>query len=217
MIVGFYLWQASRGAPTAGLLGLSADPLPGYANNLRVHKTDAYGNDRSAILGTVAAGDTIEVLVSGVSQPGGEVFTAVVTGTPTTASSVYTFPFTIRQDFEASDEPGDGTAVAFGSGAGADPAGWPDVDELIQVLNLGDDGGTDWQTTLERVLAAAITRVKSDVGLWDEASDAPTVNQSQAALRMAFLMWTSPESPSLGLDPSYRSLLSGQRRRFAVA
>lgn len=102
-------------------------------------------------------------------------------------------------------------------------AEWPDTDELAQVLNVDNVG--DWQTTLDRVLAAAISKVKSDVGSWDEDVDEPTPNLAQAALRMAELMATRPDSGagqfvnsrSLQHDPTYLRLLTGQRRRFGIA
>lgn len=216
-VVGFYLWTTARGAPGTGAVGLESDPLPGYANTLLVSDTDAYGNDRSASLDLVLEGSVISIAVGGPTEAGGgRTFNAVVNDTPT-AGAVYGFPFVVRQDFDTDDEPSDGAPIAFAAEAAGDPAGWPTVAELAQALNLGTDGATDWADTLDRVMASAIARVKSDVGDWSEGSDAPTSSQAQAALRMGFLMWTSPESPSLGLDPSYRGLLSGQRRRFAIA
>lgn len=97
-------------------------------------------------------------------------------------------------------------------------ADWPDTDELKRVLNVDDDGGDDWTTTLERVLAAAISRVKSDVTGWDEADDEPTEAQAQAALRMAELIATRPNAtPESVTDPTYWRLLKGSRRRFAIS
>ena len=91
---------------------------------------------------------------------------------------------------------------------------WPDTEELAQVLNV--DNEQDWSTTLDRVMAAAIDKVKSDVGGWDEATDEPTSAMAQAALRMAELFATRPDSPGLAKDPTYLRLLTGQRRRFGV-
>ena len=95
-------------------------------------------------------------------------------------------------------------------------AAWPDTDELAQVLNV--DNVTDWQTTLDRVLASAIFKVKSDVGAWDEDVDEPDDNLAQAALRMGELLSLRPEA-AVGVvsDPTYRRLLKGHRRRFGVA
>lgn len=103
-------------------------------------------------------------------------------------------------------------------------ADWPDAAELKQVLNVDSD---DWDTTLDRVLAAAIRRVKSDVGQWDEDTDVPTDSMAQAALRMAELMAERPQvvaglgsqsqaAASLSKDPTYLSLLVGQRRSFGI-
>jgi len=102
-------------------------------------------------------------------------------------------------------------------------AAWPDTAELAQVLNV--ENVTDWQTTLDRVLAAAIRKVKSDVGLWDDNVDEPDASLAQAALRMAELMATRPDA-GIGrfasaqvttTDPTYLRLLSGHRRRFGLA
>lgn len=95
-------------------------------------------------------------------------------------------------------------------------AAWPDTDELAQVLNV--DNVADWQTTLDRVMAAAIRRVKGDVGLWDDNVDEPDENLAQAALRMGELLSLRPEAAAgVGDDPTYRRLLSGHRRRFGVS
>ena len=101
-------------------------------------------------------------------------------------------------------------------------ADWPDTAELAQVLNVDNVG--DWQTTLDRVLAAAIAKVKSDRGNWDDDVDEPTDNLAQAALRMAELISTRPDaparafvnSPAIAQDPTYLRLLTGQRRRFGI-
>ena len=96
-------------------------------------------------------------------------------------------------------------------------ADWPELDELKQVLNVTDD---DWDTRLTTVLAAAIGKVKRDVGGWDEDTDEPDEALSQAALRMGELMSERPTGPTqrtLGQDPDYRSLLSGHRRKFGIA
>lgn len=101
-------------------------------------------------------------------------------------------------------------------------ASWPDTDELAQVLNVDNVG--DWQTTLDRVLDAAIRKVKSDVGLWDDDVDEPDSSLAQAALRMAELMATRPEGTAARFaaavaaqDPTYLRLLTGHRRRFGIA
>lgn len=95
-------------------------------------------------------------------------------------------------------------------------ADWPDADELKQVLNVDSD---DWVTTLERVRQAAIKKVKSDRGAWDELVDEPDDNLAQAALRMAELISERPPGVTLSelsKDPTYRTLMSGHRRRFGI-
>lgn len=96
-------------------------------------------------------------------------------------------------------------------------AEWPEVEELAQVVDVTNVD--DWQTTLDRVLAAAIAQVKSDVGGWDEYEDEPDDSLAQAALRMAELISERPTTPTpeLGADPTYQRLLKGHRRRFAIA
>ena len=95
-------------------------------------------------------------------------------------------------------------------------ADWPDTTELAQVLNI--DNVVDWQTTLDRVLASAIARVKSEVGNWDEDVDEPDDNLAQAALRMGELLSLRPEAAAgASSDPTYRRLLYGHRRSFGVA
>lgn len=102
---------------------------------------------------------------------------------------------------------------------------WPDIEELKQVLDVASD---DWDgeessggsvTRLTRLLAAAIARVKTDVGDWDEMTDEPDEALSQAALRMAELFALRPEVASGGAanDPTYARLLKGHRRAFGIA
>ena len=97
------------------------------------------------------------------------------------------------------------------------PPAWPDADELVQVLNIEND--TDWQTTIDSTLAAAIATVKSNVGDWDEQTDEPTENLSRAALRLAVLISQQPSAPVPALikDPTYQMLLTGQRRKWGIA
>jgi len=104
-------------------------------------------------------------------------------------------------------------------------AEWPDAEELKQVLDITS---TDWDDTIDRVLAAAIARVKLDVGDWDEYEDEPDESEAQAALRMAELISARPETfvtvaagristSDLGVDPTYQALLKGHRRKFSIA
>lgn len=96
-------------------------------------------------------------------------------------------------------------------------ADWPDTDELARVLDV-DPQSTDWITTLDRVMAAAIFWVKSKVGVWDDAVDAPTEGQAQAALRMAELIALRPETAAAvgDNDPTILRLLMGTRRKFGI-
>jgi len=95
-------------------------------------------------------------------------------------------------------------------------ADWPDTAELAQVLDV--ENVADWQTTLGRVQAAAISKVKQDVGRWDDDVDEPDDNLAQAALRMAELMSERPgqRTELLGRDPAYQALLFGHRRSFGI-
>jgi hypothetical protein len=100
---------------------------------------------------------------------------------------------------------------------------WPDLDELKQVLDVTS---TDWDgepisgegpTRLTRLLAAAIAKVKLDVGNWDEMADAPDESLAQAALRAAELIALRPEA-AVGViaDPTYNNLMYGHRRSFGI-
>lgn len=96
-------------------------------------------------------------------------------------------------------------------------ADWPDLDEFKQVVNI-DFQVDNWTTTLQRILDAAIARVKLDVGVWDDVLDEPTPALAQAALRMAELIAERPEAATEGTDdPTYQRLLFGGRKRFALA
>jgi DNA mismatch repair protein MutH len=110
----------------------------------------------------------------------------------------------------------------FGSGSGSGSGGiqWPELDELKQVLDVTSD---DWDgdlddTRLTRLLAAAIDKVKQDVGDWDELTDQPDANLAQAALRMGEMMALRPEAAAQAAsDPTYQRLIYGHRRRFGIA
>ncbi len=95
-------------------------------------------------------------------------------------------------------------------------ADWPGPAELKQVLDIES---TDWDETVDRVLSAAIRKVKSDVGVWDDATDEPDDNLAQAALRMAELISLRPQASLVDTssDPTYQRLMSGHRKRFAIA
>lgn len=93
-------------------------------------------------------------------------------------------------------------------------ADWPDAVELKRVLDVTGD---EWDLTLDRVLASAVSRVKGDVGAWDEDLDLPDDNLSGAALRMAELLALRPEAAvDASKDPTYQRLLKGRRRSFGV-
>ena len=94
-------------------------------------------------------------------------------------------------------------------------ADWPGPDEVKKVLDVTSE---DWDDTLDRVLSAAIDRVKGDVGAWDDDVDEPTDNLAQAALRMAELLALRPEAAAQASgDPTYMRLLKGSRQRFGFS
>ena len=95
-------------------------------------------------------------------------------------------------------------------------ADWPGLDELKLRLDVTSE---DHDDTLEKDLASGISKVKADVGSWDEYEDAPDDALSQAALRAAELIATRPEGDAavVGSDPTYAALLKGHRRVFGIA
>lgn len=97
-------------------------------------------------------------------------------------------------------------------------AAWPDVEEVIRLLDIGDQ---EWiEEHLENALEAAIEYVKTDVGDWDEYVDIPTTKMRQAALRaVAVMRVNAPDDGwrALASDRIYRSLMFGHKRRFGVA
>ncbi len=100
-------------------------------------------------------------------------------------------------------------------GSGTTLGDWPTVEELKQVLDITSD---DWDVTVERVLEAAIAKVKADVGDWDEIVDEPDESLAQAALRMGELLALRPEAAASSIaDPTYDKLLFGHRRTFGIA
>jgi hypothetical protein len=100
-------------------------------------------------------------------------------------------------------------------------AEWPDTDELAQVLNIAPDANiADWQTTLDRVLAAAIQTVREDVGIAEDDYDwEPDEKVAAAALRLAELMGLRPDAVpgQFRQDPTYLLYLKGRRRVFGIA
>lgn len=97
-------------------------------------------------------------------------------------------------------------------------AEWPTVDEVENLLNLGD---AEWiGDHLQHALDAAIEGVKQDVGDWDEDTDEPDERLRQAALRACqVLRVNAPDDGwrELRRDRIYLSLIQGHRRRFGVA
>lgn len=95
-------------------------------------------------------------------------------------------------------------------------AQWPAVAELKQVLDVTSD---DWDDTLDAVLAAAIIKVKKDVGHWNDTVDEPDDSLNRAALRMAELMALKPEVATAVRvrDLAYQAYLFGHRRAFGVS
>src|SRR5678815_3343712 len=51
-------------------------------------------------------------------------------------------------------------------------ADWPEAAELEKYLDLSNDPAS-WTDQVERIMSAAIARVKGDVGQWDELVDEP--------------------------------------------
>jgi len=101
-------------------------------------------------------------------------------------------------------------------------ADWPERAELVRILDvvLPDDYAEDdpLVVVLDRVLAAAVARVKLEVGDWDEYTDEPSESTAQAALRMAELLALRPEAAAAASgDPTYQRLLFGHRRTFGVS
>ena len=89
---------------------------------------------------------------------------------------------------------------------------WPVTAELAKRLNV--ESG-DWDTQLDRVMAAAIAETKQRVGDWDEDFDQPNEAISQSALELAVELATTGEMPKPGASKS-DALLYGQRRRFSI-
>lgn len=202
--IGIYEWSTTRGNPAGGQITLASDPIAGYANTLRVSETDREGNDRTTALGTIVEDDQLRITGEGWAI-------RFLAGTPADSGSFRSYPVVIGRDFDEPDDEEEITLLA------RTPAAWPDSTELAQVLNV--DNVTDWQTTLDRVLASAISTTKGVVGSWDDTVDAPTDNQAAAALRMGELMSERPNATvqSLIADAAFRAHLTGQRRKWGIA
>ncbi len=97
-------------------------------------------------------------------------------------------------------------------------AEWPTLDEVMHMLDIGDDEAT--QTMLTSALDSAIEAVKQDVGQWDEAHDEPDARLHEAALRAVQVLRTNAPDDgwrSLREDRIYLSFIQGHKRTFGVA
>lgn len=74
-------------------------------------------------------------------------------------------------------------------------------------------------TTVTRIRAAAIVKVKVDVGNWTLTDpDAGYDQLAQAALRMCELIALTPAAATeTASDPTYLGLIKGRRKRFGIA
>lgn len=90
---------------------------------------------------------------------------------------------------------------------------WPTRAELKQRLDITS---ADWDSQLDRLLAAAITATKHRMGDWVEPYDRPNEQVSQSALELAVEM-AQTGADAIGLVKSKsNALLYGQRRRFGI-
>lgn len=90
---------------------------------------------------------------------------------------------------------------------------WPTRAELKQRLDITSD---DWDSQLDRLLAAAITATKHRMGDWVEPYDRPSEQVSQSALELAVEMAQSGAEAISAVASKSRALLYGQRRRFGI-
>lgn len=96
---------------------------------------------------------------------------------------------------------------------------WPDKSELLRIIDVPElDPGDPLDTVLDDVIDAAISRVKDDVGNWDDSLDFPDAALAQAARVAAEHYALRPaEAGSTISDPRYLRLLKGHRRRFGIS
>lgn len=94
---------------------------------------------------------------------------------------------------------------------------WPDVEEVMRLLDIGDDA--TMTEHLERARQSAIERVILDFHDFD--SDAgPTATMQQAMLRATSVLRTNaPDDGWRALDDDhiYQSYRKGHRSKFGVA
>lgn len=93
---------------------------------------------------------------------------------------------------------------------------WPEADELKKIVNVDPDS-TEFDTTIERQMAAGIALVKKEVGGWDEDTDDPDEMLSGAALRAAYLLSLRETPTAIVLDQVFMTYMAGHHRRFSIA
>lgn len=112
------------------------------------------------------------------------------------------------------------------SGVIPEDVDWPTLDELKQMLDVGEtdvwDGeatSSEGMTRLTALLTAAIDIVKDDIGDWDEDTDYPDTRLAKAALTMAVLLAQKPgmNAGDLRKDPTYAALMVGKHNVFGIA
>jgi hypothetical protein len=96
------------------------------------------------------------------------------------------------------------------------PDTWPTSDELKKIVDV-DPNSTDFDTTIERQMAAGIELVKQQVGEWDDTVNQPDVQLAGAALRAAYLLSLKETPTAIVLDQVFMTYMSGHHRRFAIA
>ena len=99
--------------------------------------------------------------------------------------------------------------MSFGGESDVD---WPEVEDLKRRLDVQDTSVHDVE--MEVILAAAIAQIKTEVGEWDELTDAPNENMAEAALDRAVELGSDVLPPRL--ERKSEQLLYGQRRRFGI-
>ena len=95
-------------------------------------------------------------------------------------------------------------------------AQWPDAEELKQVLDITS---SDWDDTIDRVVAAAQRQVLEDIGKAYDYEYEPDDKVAAAALRMGEHMGLRPDATpgQFRDDPTYLRYLKGRRRVFSHA
>jgi hypothetical protein len=94
---------------------------------------------------------------------------------------------------------------------------WPSVNEIVYLLNIGDDDSAIEH--LERAREAAIERIQFDFGDFDEVAG-PTPTMQQAMLRAVSVLRTNAPDDgwrALDNDRIYQSFRKGHRTTFGIA